>query len=184
MGDLPVGRSDGSAALFDITVNYQFVDTDISEIKSVAGLDIEMVIPRRVPAKYALSFNLIESARAMSGFLEFNESVFPARNVERMRDHFLIVLERLEDNLYQRVSDFPLLSAEEKEWLADRNHHHNPNYDDRLTVNTLFSRQAAHNPGLPACRSYTGESLTYGQLDNLTNKLAHFLKTLKYDQTS
>ena len=57
----------------------------------------------------------------LTGTLEYNTDLFDAATIERMLGHFRTLLEGIVADPDQRLSELPLLTAAERQQLADWN---------------------------------------------------------------
>src|SRR5580700_7571150 len=96
--------------------------------------------------------------------------------VKRWASHFLTLLASAVANPERLTSRLPLLDLRERqEFLEDWNQTASDYPRDRC-IHQLFEAQVERTPDLPALR-YAGECLTYRQLNEQANQLAHYLQS-------
>jgi amino acid adenylation domain-containing protein len=108
--------------------------------------------------------------------LDFHRSTFAGGLDDRAARHFLRVFDALLANLATPLDAVDLVDAEERGCLLAHEASTRREYDRTATVDGLFAAQVARTPNAIALR-FEGESLTYAQLDRLTNRLAHVLRS-------
>ena len=107
----------------------------------------------------------------IDGTVDYNPAVFDRRSVENIIQHFYILLGQCLDNVNLELSGLELLTAEEKEQLADFNSTRT-DYPTDKTIHRLFEEQAARTPLNIAVRDESGNTLTYSQLDERASGIA------------
>ncbi len=142
-----------------------------SEGVELPGLRIAPLGATVIDAKLELTLSLHEES--LSGQLEYNADLFERATVERMLGHFSTLLAGADPD--RRLSDLPLLTTAEREQLAvwSRTAEEVP----AACVHELFAAQAARTPdaGAVVC----GDArLTYRELEERANRLAHHLRRL------
>ena len=127
-----------------------------------------------VTAKFDMTLALVESEGKLWGSLEYNTDLFDAERIERMCDHFQILLEGIVADPQQRLSQLPLLTQNEREFLLIECNLTQQDFPTVQALHHLFEQAAATFPHAPAlvCQHQT---LTYQQLNERANQLAHAL---------
>jgi amino acid adenylation domain-containing protein len=105
---------------------------------------------------------------------DFNEELFPPRLQQRAVQHFLQVVDALLANPAQRVDQFILMTAEEREQLLVAFNQTASAFPESSTVVDLFAAQVQRTPNATAVR-HGSHILTYAELDQLSTRLAHTL---------
>ncbi|MCZ8026424.1 MAG: amino acid adenylation domain-containing protein, partial [Microcystis sp. LE19-10.1B] len=96
---------------------------------------------------------------------------------ERMNGHFLTLLEGIITNPSERVSQLPLLTKVEQQQLLIDWNNTEVDYPANKCIHQLFEEQVERTPNAVAV-TYENESLTYRELNNRANQLAHYLRKL------
>ncbi len=108
--------------------------------------------------------------------MEFDRSRFDDDVIGRMLGHLKSLLEGMAANPGSKLGDLPLLAAEERrELLVDWNASHS-SYPAHKTLHELFEEQAARTPNNAALKC-DGAQLTYRELNERANELAHLLRS-------
>ncbi|MBK8551800.1 MAG: amino acid adenylation domain-containing protein [Ignavibacteria bacterium] len=127
-------------------------------------------------ALFDLSFSLNETSKGLAGSVEFNTDLFTEHTVERMLEHFKILLSSIVQNPDHEIINLRMISkAEEDKLLIDFNNN-DTEYPDDKTIIELFEAQAEKTPNAVAL-VFEDQELTYNELNERSNQLAHYLKS-------
>jgi amino acid adenylation domain-containing protein len=126
-------------------------------------------------AKFDLTLAMADDGAAMVGSFEYDAALFDESTVARMSGHFLTLLESVAADPSQRVSALPILPESEREQVLNGWNATRVEFPTEARVHRLFEARAARTPGAIAVE---GESfrLTYRELDERANRLAHHLR--------
>ncbi len=97
--------------------------------------------------------------------------------INRMLGHFQTLLQGMVNNPHIQLKDLPLLTDPEKHQLLVEWNSHKINYPRNLCIHQLFEKVVEQTPDAIAIE-FAGKSLTYRQLNQQANKIAHFLQKL------
>ncbi len=142
---------------------------------NIAGLAFESMTLDQWAAQFDLSLAASESDGGVSLGLQYNTDLFDAASIEKMLAHLETLLQGVVENPAAPVSRLPLLTAAEErkllvEWNATAVEHPN-----EVCVHKAFEKQAAKTP--TAVAVVCGDtSLTYRELNERANRLAHYLR--------
>ncbi len=107
--------------------------------------------------------------------LQYDTDLFDATTITQMLDHMERLLASVVENPDRHLSDIALLStAEQQRTLVEWNDTR-VNYPQADCIHQLFEQQAARTPDAIAL-VYDAEQLTYRELDERANQLAHYLR--------
>ncbi|MBA3356383.1 MAG: amino acid adenylation domain-containing protein, partial [Pyrinomonadaceae bacterium] len=128
-------------------------------------------------AKFDLSLFVYERAEGegLPCLLEYSTDLFNASTIERMLGHFQVLLKGIVVNPNQRLCELPLLSEAERHQLLVEWNDTGTEYGRDQTVAKLFEAQVERTPDAIAI-VYEGEQLTYGELNQRANQVAHYLR--------
>ena len=108
---------------------------------------------------------------------DFNEELFEPQTRRNCARYFLNLAEAALKGFHQPIGNLRLLSHQEiRQQLVDFNQTAK-DYDLTVCLHQLFERQAAQTPHAIAL-IFEGQSLTYQELNQQANALAHHLKSL------
>jgi surfactin family lipopeptide synthetase C len=121
---------------------------------------------------------VINPGSQLSGRIVYDTSCFEEQTIARMIGHFQTLLAGMADNLQQYISQLSLLSADEEEQLILLENHQPTDSINYKCIHILFEEQVEKNPDAIAV-VYEKKHLTYRELNNRANQLAHYLKSLE-----
>jgi amino acid adenylation domain-containing protein len=104
-------------------------------------------------------------------------SVFERQTIERMLDHYAVLLEEIEKNPEGKIRELSLLSAAERERLVVEWNDTKSPFPRQQCIHELFEAQAARTPEQMAVVSEQ-EALSYEDLNARANQFAHYLRRL------
>jgi amino acid adenylation domain-containing protein/non-ribosomal peptide synthase protein (TIGR01720 family) len=160
----------GRANLFDSIVvveNYP-IDDEAAASHGLRLRDLSAVETTNYPLNV-----MVSPGRRLSIDFGYDPALFDRTTIERLVQHFVLVLDGIADDVDRRVSELPVLTAAERHQVVVE-------WNDTAralppaTVSGLFAEQVRRTPRATALTSDTG-SLSYAELDSRANQLAHRL---------
>ena len=129
-----------------------------------------------VNAKFDLSLAFSQTKENIRAVLNYNSDLFSEARMNRMVEHLLVLLKSIVNNPQQKISKLDILTqAEKKQILIDWNQTA-VDYNLEQCIHQLFEEQALQNPDNIAV-IFEEQKLTYQQLNEKANQLAHYLIT-------
>lgn len=125
-------------------------------------------------AQFDLTLAMAEVNGAWLASWEYNTDLFTEITVAQMADHFTTLLTAIVAEPDTAVSQLPLLTEEQKDTLLYTLNDTAVPYNLNRCLHHLFENQVAQTPNAPALR-FAGHILSYSQLNQKANQLAHFL---------
>ncbi|WP_164020355.1 non-ribosomal peptide synthase/polyketide synthase [Pyxidicoccus trucidator] len=127
-------------------------------------------------SKFDLTLSVQDGAEGLACICNYSTDLYDVGTMDRMLEHLQVLLEAAVANPDTRLSALPLLTnAERQRVLVDWNATHAELQD--TSAHALIEAQARRTPDAPAVQM--GErTLTYRQLDERSNQLAHHLRSL------
>ena len=107
--------------------------------------------------------------------IPYDTQRFESAAIDRMLGHLQSLLEGMAANPHQRLCEMPLVTRAEREQLLSDLDHTEHDLSRGLTVHALFEAQVERTPDATAVR-LGPESLTYRELNERANQLAHHLR--------
>jgi amino acid adenylation domain-containing protein len=138
------------------------------------GLTLSPLAAGNKTAKFDLTLFVTEGRGGLLLSLEYNTDLFEAATVERMLEHFQVLLEAVVQEPAAQLGRLPLLTRVEQQWLAEWNETRSE-YPRERCIHELFTEQAERTPDNVALVC-AGEALTYRELNERANQLAHYLR--------
>ncbi|MDX6384576.1 MAG: hypothetical protein QOK48_2149, partial [Blastocatellia bacterium] len=143
---------------------------------AVEGLTLT---PLKVPdekSKFDLTLEAEEEADGLRLGFEYNAELFRPETISRMLGHFQNLLQAIVVNPDQRVTELPLLTDSEQDQILNGWNGNRRAFPQNSSIHTLFEAQVEKTPAAIAVE-FQGESLTYRQLNQRANQLAHALRS-------
>ncbi|WP_156660811.1 non-ribosomal peptide synthetase, partial [Mycobacterium sp. 852002-10029_SCH5224772] len=168
-----IHRITGQDTLFDTLFAYENYPIDASALSGNHELAVTDVTSRE-STHYPLTVQS-QPGREMRLQVEYDTDVFDAAGIATLIDRMRRVLVVMTTEPARRLSSIDVLEQAEHDRLNE--------WGDRAiltrpgtpaSIPELFGAQAARTPHAPAV-TYEGRSMTYRQLDERSNRLAHML---------
>ncbi|MFI0484309.1 amino acid adenylation domain-containing protein, partial [Actinomadura sp. 9N215] len=175
--ELKPPRDRGRHPLFDVMFAFDALDAP-ARLGRTALSDADLCgFPlSHTTAKFDLTFNLVEAGGGLSGGVEYRTRLYRADTIERLIGRFTTILGLVAADPGLRLSELGRMSPAEVERHVSLGTGPAVPSPDRL-VHELVSEWAASAPDQTAVVSPTRE-LTYRELDEAANRLAHHLRAL------
>ncbi|MCH2195459.1 non-ribosomal peptide synthetase [Kordia sp.] len=164
-------------AIFDIMLIVQNIGDIKQEVESVSTAAIQDLGVTR--AKFDLSLTLEERVDTIEMHITFNTDVYEQSLVEQFVMHFTEMLSVVTTAPSLPIGTFDFLREEDTLQLAAFNETEVA-YSEANTIVELFAAQVQATPDKTAL-VFEGESLTYRELDEKSNQLANYIRTLSLD---
>jgi amino acid adenylation domain-containing protein len=166
----------GDAGRGAVTANG-FAYAELPAPREAAGLSCEVLSQRVWGEGLALSLNCFGGGAGFSCELEYEPSVYEEAEARRLGDEFRTLLGGVTAAPEGALGDYELLSATERERLLAESRGEPAPRPGASCFHELFEEQAARTPDAAALR-YEGSELTYRELNERANRLAHHLRGL------
>ncbi len=164
-------RDMSHSPLFQVAFILQNAPFERFELKD---LTIEPFMAENPTAKYDLTLYTSETEDGIVCFWEYNTDLFEEDTIQRMMEHYQNMLNAVVEDAAQKIDSIDYLTAKEKELLFRKWNQTQRDFPDQATVHGLFEALAkTHGDRLAA--QYKEETLTYAQLNQRANQLAHYL---------
>ncbi|MGD1912592.1 MAG: amino acid adenylation domain-containing protein [Rivularia sp. (in: cyanobacteria)] len=142
---------------------------------AIPGLSLEQMWSDSGSTKFDMTWHLVERNEGLLAVVEYSTDLFNRDTIARMLGHFQVLLKGIIDNPQQRLSELPILTEnEQKQLLVDWNNTYTE-YPLEQGIHQLFEKQAEKTPDNIAVE-FISEKLTYQELNNQANQLAHYLR--------
>lgn len=140
-------------------------EKDSIEISNVRGFE---------RTNYPLTVSVVPE-QELSIEISYDTDRFDDHTVSRMLGHFQTLLEGMAANPKRTISTLPLLTPNERHTLLIEWNHTSQDYPCDRCIHQLFEEQVERTPDEIAV-VYNEEYLTYQQLNQKANQLAHYLQ--------
>lgn len=167
-------RSLSYAPLFQVMFAFQNAPRPPLELP---GLTLGQLNIDCGTTKFDLTLSMWDDAGSLSGAVEYSTDLFDSGTITRMLHHLQTLLEGVVAHPEQRLADLPLLpDAERQQILVDWNATA-VRLPQAVGLHHLFEAQVERTPDALAIIADNGR-LTYCQLNQRANQLAHHLQAL------
>lgn len=172
--ELNLNRVTSRSAIFDVMLtlqnserkefNIELTQEQINQIRDkgndVSKFDLELTFQEMGPY---LSFDII-----------YNPDVYDQDTMGRLLKNYKKILSEILENSNEKISELDGLTKDEKEKIIEVSHSIEVDYSDGNTIVELFYRQVQATPNSIAIE-FDGTQLTYLELNEQSNQLAHYL---------
>ncbi len=158
--------------LFDVMFILQNM---INEELSIDSLKIKGYAAENKTAKLDLTITAAETAKGISINIEYCRKLFEKSSIERMKGHFIQVVEEVSECVDKQLNEIEITTGEEKEQLIVAFNDTAVEYLREKTIQKLFEEQVEKTPDNTAV-VFGDKKLTYRELNKKANQLARILR--------
>ncbi|BAY78557.1 amino acid adenylation [Nostoc linckia NIES-25] len=178
-------RDSSRSPIFQTVFNFilqnlgQFEQTQQLLLEGEVNKEGFILKPFEIPqmeGQFDLDLTIAENNSSLAGIFKYNTDLFDERTIKRIAGNFITLLEGIVANPQQPISRLPLLTQPEQQQLLVWNNTQADYYSDKC-IHQLFEEQSLSTPNAVAV-VYENQQLTYQQLNNQANQLAHYLRSL------
>ena len=141
------------------------------------ALELTNIHCRLPELKNDLTLTFTKEESLIRGWIEFNKALFKVTTVERFASHFCNLLDHALINTAASIDELQVMSEQERRVILFDWNDTARDYPDKTCLHQLFEQQAEQLPDATALIFNEG-SITYRELDQATNRLAHHLQHL------
>ncbi|KAG0202875.1 hypothetical protein BGX31_003507, partial [Mortierella sp. GBA43] len=164
-------RSMSHTPLFQVLFAWQ--SNEESEW-DLPGLRVEEYEVGYKISKFDMELHLQESESEIVGVLAYSTALFDRTTMERQVGYLEAVLRAMTSDIDRMMSKVDLPGPAEREQLLETWNATDKEYPEHLCIHHLFEKQAERTPEATAL-VFMDQSLTYRQLNERSNRLAHHL---------
>src|SRR5258706_1529593 len=140
------------------------------------GLSVQPFGDEATSGKFDLQLSMMEASGELWARFDYATDLFEASTIARLADHFVRLLDGIVGEPQRRVSELSLLGEAERCQLVSEWNDTAVAYPQHC-LHELFAAQAARTPDAVAV-TYDDAALSYGELEQRANQLAHYLRRL------
>ncbi|SDX08991.1 non-ribosomal peptide synthase domain TIGR01720/amino acid adenylation domain-containing protein [Marininema mesophilum] len=166
-------RSTSYSPIFQTLFTLQ--DMASWKVPDLPELSMELAEHHVSTAKFDLTVVMEEKAEGLWAAFEYNTDLFDRATIERMARHFENWLHEVAHHSEKALGSLDLMAEEEKQQLLVEWNDTTVAYPQALTIHELFEEQAMSRPEAIAV-VYEDQQLTYRELNERANQLAHYLQ--------
>jgi amino acid adenylation domain-containing protein len=164
-----------SASLFDSIVVFENYPVDATAVLGNDSFYLENIQVSQ-QTNYPLTLIALPGDQ-LQVRISYDTNRFDDGTITRLLGHFQTLLEGIVANPEARVSQLPLLTEFEKNQLLIDGYNPQVDYPVTKCLHQLFEEQVKRTPESVAV-VYSDQQLTYNELNNRANQLAHYLQSL------
>ncbi|NMX37364.1 non-ribosomal peptide synthetase [Pseudomonas veronii] len=166
-------RSAAYNPLFQVMCNVQ--RWEFQQRRQLGGMSVEYLANDARATKFDLNLEVTDLDHRLGCCLTYSTDLFDEPRVARMAEHWRNLLEALIADPQQRLSELPMLGADEQHAL--QRSLGSDAAEQRLDqcLHSLFNQQALARADAPAL-TFAGETLSYRELNARANRLAWMLR--------
>ena len=127
-----------------------------------------------IPARMDVTLSAVDETRLV---LEYDATLFDESSMSRMLGHFQTLLQQIVTDADRRILDLQILTTAERNQLLNEWRTNPFDYPEELCFHRIFQEQVERTPDAVAI-IFEGAELTYRQLNQRANQLAHHLQAL------
>ncbi|MBL8192752.1 MAG: AMP-binding protein, partial [Blastocatellia bacterium] len=162
-------------SLFDTILVYENypIDFSLQEYKGALSLRNPKVIER---TNLPITVQIFPAEQILIRII-YDSSRFEPKAINQILEHLKTILREITLNPNQLLSQVSLMSQAEKEELLYTWNNTYCDYDREITIHQLFEHQVIKSPSSTAI-IFEDKELSYKELNEKANQLAHFLRKL------
>ncbi|MDJ0658845.1 MAG: amino acid adenylation domain-containing protein [Crocosphaera sp.] len=167
--------------IFQIMFVLQNTDKGVWELPGITFNSLErkdvITSEKETIAKFDLTLMMKETKQGLIGEIEYRQDLFTPSTIKKMVKHFEILLQEILKKIDQKIGEVSILTGAEKKQLIIDWNQTKVDYPDNKCLHQLFEEQVNKTPNAVALIE-GNNCLTYQQLNQKANQLAHYLKKL------
>jgi amino acid adenylation domain-containing protein len=170
---LQIKRDLSRNPVFQVMLSFQKLQDNAMQLQ---GLNVKHLELNYQIAKFDLTLWVHEGHEDAEGLrlgFEYATDLYDAATIERMAEHYIVLLNSIISQPEMALGELPLLTAKEKQTLLVDWNATAANIDTHC-VYQLFETQVQQHPDAIALY-YENQVLTFGELNTRANQLAHYL---------
>ncbi len=157
-----------------VQVLFALQNSSDSDLK-LTGLNVSPLHFSNGTTKFDLSLELAETEAGLAGNIQYSLDLFDEETIARYAGHFQSVLEALVATPQKRIRDIVMLTAWEQQRVLGAWNATTADYNYHQAIYHFFEAQVELTPDATAI-DFEGQRLTYRDLNEQANQLAHFLQ--------
>ncbi len=173
--ELQPDRDMSRSPLFQVLMVLQ--NAPVAAVQITTDLQMASLGVENQTAKFELTLGVIETSDGrLQSTWEYNTDLFAPASIQRMMKHFEVLVDEVANHPERRLSELGLLTEAERKQVVEWNGTA-AEYPQETSVHQLFEEQVERTPDALAV-AYENERVTYAELNERANRLAHHLQSL------
>jgi surfactin family lipopeptide synthetase A len=170
--ELQPNRSLNHTPLFQVMFAFQSAPLPVAQIGSVTAEVLEI---EATASKFDLLLSLRDTGNDISGVVGYNSDLFNRSTIQRLIQHFQVLIQGLIAHPNQRFSLLPLMSETEKRMLVWNWNKTETEFDRDICIHQVIEGRAQEIPDATAV-IFEHQRISYSELERRANQVASFLR--------
>lgn len=172
VAEIETTRDRSRTPIFDVLIQSEELSTVQQGDANAQGdvIQIERYGFRKKHSAFDLRINVIESSDGLSYQFEYATELFSAETMQRYVSYFEHVLHSVVEDPLMTISNITLGSRPIDLVVSNK-----PEFQSPATIYTSIAKNFVEHKDQIALRNEHGVAISYGELGNRVNKLAHYL---------
>ena len=141
---------------------------------AVHGAESKALVVDRGGAQFELSLG-IDLVQTLTATVEYNTNLFERATAEQLLDHYLLVLDAFLADPDAPIQAIEMITAAEQDALQRSWSDCDRPFDQTATIHSLIGDRVLVSPTATAVTGPDGDAITYRELEERSNQLAHHL---------
>lgn len=154
-------------------VLFVFQNTPKHDVQ-LKDLQIEDYEIDNTQSKFDMTLHAFEKNDHIKCTFEYNTDLFNNDTIQRMGEHFLVLLKDILQNPAKPVSEYSILTEKEKHQILTEWNSQNITFPVEQAIHQIFENQVTKSPEAVAIE-FEDQSLTYSELNRRANRVARYL---------
>ena len=142
----------------------------------LTGLKLSPLAVDNQTTRFDLALRIVETPIGLKGVFEYSTDLFERESIERLARYFENLLNSLTADPSRPISRLSLLSESERRQLPGERNQTQQSWEGTSCLHEWFEAQATRTPTATAV-VYENEQISYQELNQRANQLAHYLRT-------
>jgi amino acid adenylation domain-containing protein len=143
----------------------------------LGGLELSSIDSHNGTSKFDLGLFAVERPDGLYFTAEYSTDLFRSTTIGRMLVRYQTLLEAIVENPDQRISELPMLAADERRQVVVDWNNTDRNYPRERSLHEFVEDQVERTPGAVAV-VFESQQLTYREFNSRANQVAHSLRKL------
>ncbi|CAG9001155.1 MAG: Tyrocidine synthase 3 [Candidatus Celerinatantimonas neptuna] len=162
--------------LFQVMFSFDEYEPSQWQFDEIDCKRIERLAPY---AKYDLTLAMEKQGEHLCGVFEYSTDLFSKETIERICQNFEYLLSEVAVNMEQPLHQYQAIAPVERDLLINQWQRERVSHDVATTLHERFEQQVKLYPHEIALSCVQAEHLTYLQLNQRANQLAHYLLNIE-----
>lgn len=127
-------------------------------------------------SRFELTLLATETPQGLNCTVEYSTELYKEQTIVRMTEHFKELLDSIVKSPEKNADSFSIITKQEEQKIFSEFNNTFKEYPDDKTIINLFEEHAENNPDSIAL-IFEDEKITYKELNEQSNRLAHFLQS-------